>query len=58
MLEIRIRNWLAVFLKIGYSDVTDCCPIENVQEIWPTKTDFGWLNAEIVGKWPMADCYF
>ena len=33
-------------------------PIENVQEIWPTKTDFGGPNAELVGKWPMADCYF
>ena len=27
--------------------VTDFCPIENVQKIWPTKTDFGQLNAKI-----------
>ena len=33
-------------------------PIENVQEIWPTKTDFDRPNAELVGKWPMANCYF
>ena len=25
-------------------------PIENVQEIWPTKMDFGWPNAEIGRK--------
>ena len=31
MLEIRIRNWLAVFLKIGYFiGYINCCPIENV----------------------------
>ena len=53
VLEIRIRNWSAVFLKIGYLQVTDCCPIENVQEIWPTKMDFGQPNAEIGQK--MAD---
>ena len=28
-------------------------PIENVQEIWPTKTDFGRLNAE--NGWKMAN---
>ena len=27
--------------------------IENVQEIWPTKTDFGRPNAEI--GWEMAN---
>ena len=26
------------------------CPIENVQKIWPTKTDFGQLNAKICQK--------
>ena len=25
-------------------------PIKNVQEIWPTKMDFGWPNAEIGRK--------
>ena len=28
----------------------DYCPIENVQEIWPTKMNFGRLNAEIGRK--------
>ena len=28
-------------------------PIENVQEIWLTKMDFGWPNAEI--GWKMAN---
>ena len=39
------------FLKVGY--FTDCYPIVNVQEIWPTKMDFGWSNAEI--GWKMAN---
>ena len=30
-----------------------CCPIENVWEIWLTKMDFGWPNAEI--SWKMAN---
>ena len=28
-------------------------PTENVQEIWPTKMDYGWPNAEI--SWKMAN---
>ena len=43
MLEIRIRNWLAV-LRVG------CfigCPIETVWEILPIKTGFDQPNAEI-----------
>ena len=28
-----------------------CCPIDNVQEIWLTKMDFGWPN-------PVANCCF
>ena len=31
---------------IFYRLATDCCPIENVQEIWLTKMDFGQTNAE------------
>ena len=39
-------------------------PIENVQEIWPTKMDFGWPNAEIGQKMAngpllfLALCYY
>ena len=33
--------------------VTDCCPIENVQKIWSTKMDFGWPNTE--SGWKMAN---
>ena len=37
------------FLKIFYG-VIKYCPIENVQENWPTKMDFGRPNAEIGRK--------
>ena len=50
VLEIRIRNWLAVSLKIGYFRSLIAVPIENVQQIWPAKMDFGWPNAEIGQK--------
>ena len=30
-------------------------PLKNVQEIWPTKMEFGWPNAEIGRK--MADLF-
>ena len=49
VLEIRIRNWSAIFLKIGYSSyrlMFSHCSIENVQEIWLTTIDFGQPNAE------------
>ena len=32
----------------------NCCPIENVWEIWPIKIDFGQSNAEIGQK--IANC--
>ena len=38
------------FLKIGYFMLLIAVPIENVQEIWPTKMAFGWPNAEIGRK--------
>ena len=42
------------FLKIGYFyRLLIYCSIENVQEIWPTKMDFGQPNAEI--GWKMAN---
>ena len=50
MLEIRIRNWSAAFLKKDILYAIDCCPIENVWEIWPNKMDFGQPNAEIGRK--------
>ena len=50
VLEIMIRNWLAVFMKIRYFIGNWLFPIENAQEIWPNKTDFGWLNAKIGQK--------
>ena len=40
------------FLKMGYVQLTDCCPIKNVQEIWPTGMNFGWPN------WKIVECYF
>ena len=33
-------------------------PIENVQEIWLTKMDFGWLNAEIGQKMASGQLLF
>ena len=45
MLEIKIRNWLAVFKD--YRLLHCCCPNENVWEIWPIEIDFGGPNAEI-----------
>ena len=53
VLEIRIRNWLAVLLKMDIFRLLISVPIENVQEIWPTKMDFGRSNAEI--GWKMAN---
>ena len=47
VLEIRIRNWSVVFLKIG---VVDYC---SIWEIWPTKINFSQPNAEI--SWKTAD---
>ena len=47
---------VAHFLKIGFFRLligSDCCPIEVVHEIQPTKMDFGWLNAKI--GWKMAN---
>ena len=46
VLEIWIRNWLAIILKIGYFRLLIAVPIENVQESWPTKMDCGRPNAE------------
>ena len=50
------QNFFGWFLKIGYSIGYWLLSIENVQEIWPTKTYLAQWNAEIV--WQMADCYF
>ena len=46
VLEIRIRNWSAVLLKMDIFRQLIAVPIQNVQEIWPTKMDFGQPNAE------------
>ena len=51
VLEIRIRNWSAIFFEDPcILLVIDRCPIENVQEIWLTKMDFVRPNAEIGQK--------
>ena len=51
VVEIRVRNWSAIFLKIGhFVGYIDCCPIENVQQIWLTEMDFGQPNVEISRK--------
>ena len=55
VLEIRMRNISRSFFEDKYFN---CCPIENVWEIWLTKTDFGWPNGKIGRKWPMANNYF
>ena len=47
---LRYNICSAWFLDIR---ISTCCPIENVQEIWPTKIDFGRPNAEI--GWKMTD---
>ena len=50
VLEIRIRNWLVIFLKMYVFYRLLIAAIENVQEIWPTKLDFGQPKTEIVWK--------
>ena len=42
------QNLVGRFLKIRYFNRLLITSIENVQEIWPTKMDFGQPNA---GKW-------
>ena len=46
VLEIRIKNWSAVLLKMDMFRQLIAVPIQNVQEIWPTKMDFGQPNAD------------
>ena len=41
--RLFFRKWIFIRLLIAVT-------IENVQEIWPTKMDFGWPNAEIGRK--------
>ena len=53
VLEIRTRNWSAVFLKRIFYRLLHCYSIDNVWEIWPIKIDFGRPNAEI--GWEMAN---
>ena len=50
VLEIRIRNWSVVFLKMDIFRLLIAVPIESVQEIWPIKMVFGRLNVEIGQK--------
>ena len=51
VLEIRTRNWSAIFEDgMFYRLLITACSIENVQEIWPIKKDFGRPNAEIGQK--------
>ena len=45
-----LKSTVAVLMKLGYFQVPDCCPIENVQEIWPIKMDFGRPNTKIGQK--------
>ena len=49
-LPISVKNWLAIFLKLRHFVGIDCRPIENVQQIWLIKMDFGWPNAKISQK--------
>ena len=56
VLEIRIKNWLAIFKYVIFYRLLNYCLTEKVWEIWPIKIDFGRPNAEIGKK--MADCYF
>ena len=45
------QKLVGCFLKIGYFyRLLIYCSIENVQETWPTKMDFGRPNAEIGQK--------
>ena len=41
---------MAVFLKMDIFRLLIAVPIENAQEIWPTKMDFGRPNVEIGRK--------
>ena len=44
----KTQKLVGCFLKVA-----DCCPIEYVQEMWPTIMDFGWPNVEI--GWKMTN---
>ena len=51
VLEVRIRNWLAVFFKYGlFYRLLKGCHIEHVWQLWPIKIDFDCPNAEIGPK--------
>ena len=46
-----MRNWSAVFVKIGYFiGYYTAVPFENPLEIWPIKIECGRPNAEIGRK--------
>ena len=59
-LEIRIKNWPAVFYKGGIFitlKIHGKFNIENTWEILPIKKDFDWTNAEIYYHWKLNNLY-
>ena len=55
VVEIRVRNWLAVFPENQtFCRLLIAVPLKMYSR--PTKMDFGWPNAEIGQKMPMASC--
>ena len=46
------QNLLGCFFKdrMFCTQIFDCCPTDNVQEVWPTKMDFDRPNAEVGQK--------
>ena len=56
VLQIRFRNQSVILLKTGYfiCYYINCCSIENMWEISPTKMNFGEPMLKLVEKlqWP------
>ena len=56
--EIRIKNWSAIFEdKIFYGLLTDV-PFKMYGKFGRPKWILVGQMLKLVGKWPMADCYF
>ena len=59
VLEIRIRSRLAVFWKIGYFyGLLITVPLKMYRKYGRPKWILVSQTLKLVGKWPMADCYF
>ena len=55
VLEIRIRNWLAIFLKIAYFIGV---PLKMYRKFGRPKWILVRQMLKLIGKWPMTVNYF